>query len=111
SVGKRAPRKRISTVWPLFVITTVPPSLSCRFHSKPRSQAGVMAIFHQLPFAQLLGNSQAALSACICKTLIYNSPPEGNHETLLFFTRACLLSHQHTLGRGRSFLREMETQH
>src|SRR2546429_4445031 len=49
--------------------------------------------------------------ACICQILIYNPPPEGNHETLLFFTRACLLARRHTLGRGRSFLREMETQH
>src|ERR1700739_4131377 len=49
--------------------------------------------------------------ACVCQAKVYNPPPEAKHETLLFFTSACVPARERTLGRRRSFSREMEAEH
>jgi transposase len=53
----------------------------------------------------------AGFPACICRALVYNPRLEANHEPALFFAPVCLFARRHALGRRRSFLREMETQH
>src|SRR5579864_6908853 len=50
-------------------------------------------------------------ATCVCRVKVYNPPSEGNHETLLFCTSACVLAREHALGCGRSFCGEMEAEH